>query len=190
MKVAYADPPYLGCGSYYAKLHPESMQWNNLETHKALIDRLSSEFEAWALSLHSPSLQAILPLCPNDVRVGAWVKPFASFKPGINPAYCWEPVIFRGGRKRDRKEWTCRDWIAESITLRRGLTGAKPENFCFWVFDFLGLQIGDELHDLFPGTGGVSRAWKTWINTPRLPLAVPMVRTGKGEHHPLFANQD
>jgi len=38
------------------------------------------------------------------------------------------------------------------ITLKRGLTGAKPEAFCRWVLDLLGYADGDEIIDLFPGT--------------------------------------
>lgn len=37
--------------------------------------------------------------------------------------------------------------------------GTKPAAFCRWVFDLLGAQAGDELVDLFPGSGGVARAW-------------------------------
>ena len=77
-----------------------------------------------------------------------------------------EKVIFSGGRtaaeRGGRSVPTVRDWVAESITLKRGLTGAKPEGFCFWLFDLLGMQPGDVLEDLFPGTGGVSRAWDLW----------------------------
>ena len=125
--------------------------------------------EGWALSCSSPSLQQILALCPSTVRVGAWVKPFAAFKVGVNPAYAWEPVIFHGGRtRRARDESTVRDWCAASITLQRGLAGAKPDPFCFWVFQMLGLQADDELVDLFPGSGAVSRAWDSFRRQTRL----------------------
>ena len=43
------------------------------------------------------------------------------------------------------------------ITLKRGLTGAKPEAFCRWVLDLLGYANGDEIDDLFPGTSVMSR---------------------------------
>jgi hypothetical protein len=118
--------------------------------------------DGWALSLHTPSLQTILALCPANVRVGAWVKPFASFKPGVNPGFCWEPVVFCGGRKRTREMPTLRDFHSCNITLKRGLTGAKPESVCHWIFAFLGATKEDELHDLFPGSGAVSRAWETY----------------------------
>ncbi|TGV50867.1 hypothetical protein EN803_40735, partial [Mesorhizobium sp. M2D.F.Ca.ET.160.01.1.1] len=61
------------------------------------------------------------------------------------------------------------DWIQESITLRKGLTGAKPEAVCHWAFETLGARPDDELHDLFPGTGAVTKAWRTW----QLKFALP-----------------
>lgn len=156
MRFAYADPPYYGLGGYYD--HPDSKSWNDLETHRRLIDRLSAEYpDGWALSLHSPSLKDILPLCPRDVRVMAWVKPFCAFKPGIGLAYSWEPVILRGGRKITRGESTVKDHLIESITLKKGLTGAKPVRFCEWVCAALNFKDGDTLDDLFPGTGVMSR---------------------------------
>jgi hypothetical protein len=160
MKFAYADPPYFGCGGLYSKHHPEALLWNEVETHRALINRLNDEFpDGWAMSCSSPSLRILLPMCPFDVRVGAWVKPFAVFKPNVPVAYAWEPVIFRGGRRRSRKEPTVRDWVSCSITLRRGLTGVKPREVCRWIFDLLGAAPGDTLDDLFPGTGAVTTAW-------------------------------
>jgi len=171
MKFAYADPPYLGCGAIYAKYHPGAMIWNAPETHRALIGRLCSEFpDGWAMSLHTPSLRIILPMCPEDVRVMAWVKPFASFKPNINPAYAWEPIIVRGGRKRSRWEEKIRDWVSEPITLNRSVLGAKPDAFCFWIFDVLNMLPDDDFHDLFPGSGAVTKSWREWRRQPRLTL--------------------
>ena len=159
MKFAYADPPYLGCGALYKKHHDESMIWNDLETHRALVDRLVSEFpDGWAMSCSSPSLKHILPLCPDDVRVMAWVKPFAVFKPNVGLAYAWEPVILRNGRKITRQEPTQRDWVSANITLKKGLTGAKPPAFCAWIIAALNMKYGDELIDLFPGTNSMADA--------------------------------
>jgi hypothetical protein len=134
-----------------------------------LIQRLCADFpDGWAMSLNEPSLRHILPLCPDDCRVSPWVKPFASFKPNVNPAYCWEPVIWRGGRKMGRDTDTVRDWVSANITLKKGLTGAKPHGFCFWLFDVLGMTPDDEFVDLFPGTGAVSHAWEAWRNQTRM----------------------
>lgn len=163
MRMAYADPPYIGM----AHLYPE----NEEVDHQVLIDRMNEEFsDGWALSLHSPALRIVLPMCPDDVRVLSWVKPFCSFKPSVRVAYAWEPVIVRGGRKRTRQQPTVRDWLAENITLQRGMVGAKPEVFCFWIFEVLNLQPDDEFVDLYPGSGAVGRAWQKWVS--RLPLTV------------------
>lgn len=161
MKFAYADPPYIGQAKKHYSHDPNCAEVD----HDALIQRLTVDYpDGWALSCSSPSLREILGYCPDDVRVAAWVKPFASFKPNVNPAYTWEPVIFRGGRKRGRAEPTVRDHVSANITLQRGLSGAKPEAFCFWVFSLLGMERGDELDDLFPGTGAVSKAFSRWTN--------------------------
>lgn len=174
MKIAYADPPYLGQARHYRD-HPESERWNDPQSHVDLIHRLVTEFpDGWALSLSVPSLRVLLPACPENVRVFAWVKPFAAFKKNVNPSSAWEPVLVCGGRKRSDVMTYMRDWCAEPITLKRGLTGAKPERFCYWLFDAMNLRPTDELVDLFPGTGIVGQAWKkyrdefpahaSWIN--------------------------
>lgn len=169
MKFAYADPPYLGQGvKHYGAHHDEAAVWDDPESHRLLVERLVDEHpDGWALSLSTPTLGRYLGWCPDDVRVGAWVKPFAVFKPGVNPAYAWEPVIFRGGRKRDRKAPTVRDWVSANITLRKGLPGAKPDAFCYWVFDLLGVEPGDEMHDVFPGTGIVGRCFDAYVTRDR-----------------------
>lgn len=164
MKFAYADPPYLGLAvAFYGDQHPEAAVYDTIEGHSALIARLSDEFpDGWAMSLHSPSLRTILPLCPPDVRVMAWVKPFASFKPGVGVAYAWEPVIVRGGRRRTREQGTVRDWCAVNITLKRGFAGAKPSAFVHWLIEVLNVEPEDEFVDLFPGSGAVGRAIDAW----------------------------
>lgn len=156
MRFAYADPPYIG----QAKRH----YGNNARevNHPLLIEWLTRDFDAWALSCSSSTLKMILPMCPDGVRVMAWVKPFCSFKPNVNPAYAWEPVIVYGGRKKSRSEPTVRDWVSANITLKRGLSGAKPEAFCFWLFDMIGLRKDDEFTDVFPGTGAVTSAYEKW----------------------------
>lgn len=60
------------------------------------------------------------------------------------------------------KRLVLRDWIECPITLRRGLTGAKPEAVCHWAFETVAARPDDTLDDLFPGTGAVAEAWRTW----------------------------
>jgi hypothetical protein len=164
VKFAYADPPYLGLAAkFYGHLHPEAAEYDKPETHQALIDRLCDEFvDGWAMSLHTPSLRTILPMCPPAARVCAWTKPFASFKPGVGIAYAWEPVIFMGGRRRTKQQETVRDWCAVNITLRKGFTGAKPAGFVHWILSMFNAQDGDEVIDLFPGSGAVTAAIADW----------------------------
>ena len=166
MKFAYADPPYLGLAAkFYGDMHPDAADYDQLEKHRELIARLCAEFDGWAMSLHSPSLREILPMCPPDVRVAAWTKPFASYKKGVNPGYAWEPLIFRGARRRtDATETTVPDYCAVPITLQRGFQGAKPEKFVHWVLALLGVRPEDDFCDLFPGSGAVGRAWEAWRN--------------------------
>lgn len=68
----------------------------------------------------------------------------------------------QGGRKRTREQDTVRDWVSVGITLQRGLSGVKPEAFCFWLFEVLGMERGDDLVDLFPGSGAVTQAWERY----------------------------
>jgi hypothetical protein len=163
VKIAYADPPYIGQAERHYSHDPQCAEVD----HRELIARMSRDYDAWALSLSVPSLEEIMHICrevlgQNQVRVGSWVKPFASFKPNVNPAYAWEPVIFWGCRKRGRDLPTVRDWVAENITMEKGLTGAKPPKFCYWLFEFLGMQPEDDFYDLFPGTGIVGQAWEIY----------------------------
>lgn len=163
-RYAYADPPYPGQARKHYAHDARCAEVN----HRVLIGYLADNFDGWALSTSTPALEEVLSLCrevvgPNRVRVAAWVKPFASFKPGVNPGYCWEPVILFGIRsKRDRSEPTVRDYVSSNITLKRGLSGTKPDQFCWWLFDVLGMQHGDEFTDVFPGSGAVSSAYRSW----------------------------
>lgn len=154
MNIAYADPPYIGCANKY----PEKTEVD----HEGLINQMTTFHTCWALSCSSSSLKRILSYCPDDVRIAAWVKPFCSFKPNVNPAYAWEPVVFWHPRARDRKEPTIRDWVSANITLKKGLVGAKPPAFCFWLFNLLGARPDDEFRDYYPGTGIVGECWKSY----------------------------
>lgn len=162
MKFAYADPPYRGQAKRHYASDPNCSEVN----YPVLINTLHLEYpDGWALSCHSPSLKYILSLSPDTVRTMAWVKPFCSFKPNVNPAYAWEPVIVNGGRKRTRDQLTVRDFVSANITLKKGLSGVKPPAFCVWLFEVLGLQLEDTLDDIFPGSGAVTNALAEYRKT-------------------------
>lgn len=178
MRIAYADPPYIGCAHLYAA---ESDFAGEVD-HVALVNRLQDEFDGWVLHA-SATPQSMAVLAPIVERVGArwmaWVKGFAAFKRNVSVAYAWEPVIVKPARKPVvSKRLVMRDWIQESITLKRGLTGAKPEAVCHWAFEMVGARPDDDLSDLYPGTGAVTRAWATWQGKFNLPLEVVGRRNG------------
>lgn len=163
MRVTYADPPYPGQA---AKHYGRHVDYAGEVDHTELITRMEANYDGWLLHTSSTALRDVLPLCPPSVRVMAWVKPFCAFKANVAPAYAWEPVIVKAARKaKVTHRLVMRDWITESMTLRRGLVGAKPQAVCFWAFEVLGTEPDDGLDDLFPGTGGVTRALELFKET-------------------------
>jgi hypothetical protein len=168
MRFAYADPPYPGQARRYYKDHPD---YGGEVDHAELIDSLQDQFpDGWALSTSASALQSVLALCPDGIRVCAWTKPMsAMFAYSVSVQYSWEPVLLMGGRDRRGRNPVVRDWLAispDGYTWRSKpeshVIGAKPRGFCYWVFDLLGALLGDELVDLFPGSGAVGRAWRAW----------------------------
>lgn len=175
MKFAYADPPYLGRGEYYTAHHPEAMIWDDPATHKALIDRLQAEYpNGWVMSLSEQSLRVILPMCPEGARVCAWItdRPRFAGKP-VPVRRHFEPVILMGGRDYDNTGNRTGDFVftaqeptnepryrmvKEDIRAGKTFLGRKPQAFCRWVLDLLGVQREDEVVDLFPGTGAMGHA--------------------------------
>jgi hypothetical protein len=164
MRIGYADPPYVGC----AHLYRDEPDYAGEVDHAALIARLNAEYDGWILHAAATphSIATLAPLVSaSGARWCAWVKGFAAFKRNVSVAYAWEPVIVKPARKPVvSKRLVMRDWIQESITLKRGLTGAKPQAVCYWAFELLGARPEDQLDDLFPGTGAVTRAWQSWCN--------------------------
>ena len=168
MRLGYADPPYIGCAHLYA----DHQDFAGEVDHAELIARLESEFDGWVLhtSATPTAIRTLAPLVPDGARWMSWVKGFAAFKRNVSVAYAWEPVIVKPARKPVvSKRLVMRDWVECSITLKRGLTGAKPEAVCHWAFEMVGARPEDELCDLFPGTGAVSAAWRTWQGKFTLP---------------------
>jgi len=171
MRIAYADPPYPGQSLKHYGTHPD---YAGEVDHRDLLDKLGT-YDGWILHTSSTALPEVLGYAAGlEFRVMAWVKPFAAFKRNIPVAYAWEPVLVHPVRKPVVSgRLVMRDWIAEPITMQRGLVGAKPEAVCRWLFEAVGAEARDELHDLFPGSGAVTRAWESWRSEVRLELEVP-----------------
>jgi hypothetical protein len=158
--VAFADPPYPGKAAYYRE-HPD---YAGEVDHAELVPGLEDEFpDGWALSTSAEALPDVLALCTVEVRVAAWFRgerPTSSYR----PLSAWEPVVFAGGRHELREPAERRVDALVHVSRPRltdpdRVIGAKPAAFCFWLFDLLGLRPGDELVDVFAGSGGVARAW-------------------------------
>lgn len=166
MRIAYADPPYIGQAKRHYADDPSGIAPEEVD-HAALIADLERDYDGWALSCSAASLPEILTLMapiwnPKRHRVLAWVKPFCSWK-SVNPAYAWEPVIIKQPRGSNYPR--VRDYLAANMTTQTGTHGAKPLEFSYWLFCALNLTAEDDLIDLFPGSRGVLRAWDTWRRT-------------------------
>lgn len=180
-RIGYADPPYIGCAHLY-KDHPD---YAGEVDHIALVERLNSDFDGWVLhaSATAASMAVLAPLAEKSgARWMTWVKGFAAFKRNVSVAYAWEPVLVKAARKPVvSKRLVMRDWVECPITLRRGLTGAKPEKVCHWAFEMVGARPEDDLVDMFPGTGAVTEAWRTWGLLFALPGSSTPPRSIEGE---------
>lgn len=189
MRIAYADPPYPGQSAKHYADHPD---YAGGVDHAVLVAQLA-DYDGWVLHTASTTLRDVLPLCPKDARVMAWAKPFAAFKPNVSVAYAWEPVIVRAVRKPVvAGRVVMRDFISERITMQRGLCGVKPEAVCRWCFEVMGAEPSDDLHDLFPGSGAVMRAWENWrgqLSMASEPCSVASLEQGRLFLHELSCAQ-
>lgn len=155
-RFAYADPPYPGRASRYYCDQPE---YAGEVDHASLVASLErGDYLGWALSTASDSLRHVLPLCPTHARVCAWVKPIGASVRTNGLHSTWEPLIVVRGRQVPPGK---RDWLLAQPARGGGsLPGRKPLAFCAWLFACLGMEPGDELVDLFPGSGVVSTSWR------------------------------
>lgn len=155
MRFAYADPPYPGTARKY---YGGEASYAGEVDHVALVASLvDAGYDGWALSTSAKALRDVLPLCPAGARLAAWSKPHPPSPQTYGIHNCWEPVIVVGGRRR-------RPGVSDALIAlpARGggtLPGRKPIKFCAWLFSLLGMLPGDQLVDLFPGSGVVGAAW-------------------------------
>lgn len=159
LRLAYADPPYPGNAARYYQDHPD---FGGEVDHDALIRRLST-YDGWALSTSVDALPMVLALCPPGVRVAAWHRGERPTR-SARPLNAWEPVIYSGGRAvlssgPGRRVDSLVYGARPRTTDPHRVIGAKPAVFARWIFDLLGAAPGDDFDDLFPGSGGVGRAW-------------------------------
>jgi len=173
-RFAYADPPYPDCARRYYRGEPS---YAGEVDHRALLARLTAgDYDGWALSTSARALREVLPLCPPDARVCAWAKPHAVPEATRGLHNAWEPVIVVPGR---RMRPGLPDWV-RAYPARGGgeLMGRKPLAFCAWLFRALGMLPGDDLDNLFPGTGVVGRAWSAVSSGAAGDVSLPAASDG------------
>jgi hypothetical protein len=185
LKLAIADPPYLGranrwygdgCGDGYglgrADSHPEAKKWDDPKAHIELVHDLNNNFDSWAIAMTVHSLSTYLSVIDTDsrngIRVMSWIKP-AAVTSGSRVTNSWEPVIVKIAK--ERRGWNSGVHIKDYLSaapMRSGFIGAKPEAWTHWVLDAMGYTEGDELTDIFAGSGAVTHALNSYRS--RLPL--------------------
>jgi len=176
MRLAIADPPYLGRAHWYttggrktvfrtngtmnqsADHHNESATWDDPETHRALIARLHAEYDGFAIALARDSLPVYLSTWPA-ARVCVWHNP-AAWPPGGRIHATWEPVLVHIPLDRRAAVGHVRpkDVLTAVPPRRLSFIGAKPPEWTRWILDMLGYDPEtDTVEDLFPGSGAVRR---------------------------------
>ena len=185
LKLAIADPPYLGranrwygdgCGDGYgigrADSHPEARKWDDPKSHTDLVHELNANYDSWAIAMTVHSLSTYLSVINTDsrngIRVMSWIKP-ASVTSGSRVTNSWEPVIVKIAK--ERRGWTTGVHIKDYLSaapMRSGFIGAKPEAWTHWVLDAMGYVEGDQVTDIFSGSGAVTHALNSYRS--RLPL--------------------
>ena len=173
LRLAIADPPYLGravrwygggCGNGGATgpgpdNHPHAAEWDNPRAHVELVEMLVREYDGWAIACTPDSLKVYLEAAPDDIRVLAWHRRNAP-PSGARVRACWEPVV--AYIPPERRARSCGGLAVNDVldvpAGRTRFAGAKPIEWTTWVLTALGYQDGDDVVDLFPGSGAVSAA--------------------------------
>ena len=181
MKLAIADPPYLGVAATWygngppahsrrttlntptrkADNHPDAHLWDDPDQHRQLLAQLQQDYDGYAVAMKPASLWRYLQWCsPTDHRIAAWVKT-SSMPNASRPISSWEPVLLRvpdGRRKAHQRPLPVHDWIATAGPSRASTyVGQKPPAWTRWVLTMLGYDPDvDTVDDLFPGSGAVT----------------------------------
>lgn len=161
MRFAYADPPYPG----KAGLYPERREVD----HAALVARLREGYpDGWALSTSSGALLDVWRLCP-DARLAVWVRPIRPTRSAL-PLDAFEVLLIAGGRPLPTEDpqriTNVLDYRGRFRAHPDAVIGMKPPAFATWMFEQLGARAGDELVDLYPGSGAIGRAWDRFTADP------------------------
>lgn len=184
MRLAIADPPYppiraahprndkprasfwygdnfltSGQGVGRADHHPEAREWDLPETHRALMERLETEYDGWAIATAHDGVP-VYGVLPRGCRVLIWHKP-NTIGTASRIKNVYEPVIVKVpvGRQSSRLMGGQIPDLLTATAPRKGFAGAKPLAWTRWVLSALGYDPEtDTVDDLFPGSGSVADA--------------------------------
>lgn len=179
MRLAIADPPYppfVGSGGlktrasrWYgtgqrstkdrpADVHDDAHEWDDPARHRRLLLDLLDQYDGFAIATTPDGMSAYGEL-PSAMRVMVWIKPNAT--PGAHRLRSlWEPVLLYppAGRRSNRNGAGMVPDVLTAPAPRCGFIGAKPPEWTRWVLDAMSYAEGDEVVDLFPGSGLVAAA--------------------------------
>jgi hypothetical protein len=140
-----------------ADLHPDAHLWDSPESHRALVARLTAEYDGWAIAMAPDNLRHYLQWVDDDVRIAVWHDPQV-MPTGQHPRRKWEPVLVKRPQGR-RRTSDVPNPIGDVLTCPHGASsfaGAKPRQWTRWVLDMLGYRDGDTVDDPFHGSGAVA----------------------------------
>lgn len=182
MRLAIADPPYLGRaalwyggkgrskqgtagravgrGDLAPEFHPDAHEWDDPVKHIELMVALEEEFDGWAVSCSGKTLAPLIGTADRlGAKLGIWHVTNA-IPDGARVRSVWEAVFYRvpDSRRAVGTGHRVTD-VLSAAHPRSGFVGSKPSAWTHWVLDVLGYVPGeDEVVDVFPGSGAVSRA--------------------------------
>ena len=182
MKLAIADPPYLGRAALWyggkgitkwpatqkrskgrskddVEYHPDAHLWDSPAKHIELMVAMEVEFDGWAMACSGKTLA---PLIGTADRLGAKLAIWHvtnAIPDGARVRSVWEAVFYRvpDSRRAVGTGYRVADVLSAAHPVS-GFVGSKPSAWTHWVIDLLGFQPGDEVTDVFPGSGAVERA--------------------------------
>ena len=180
MRLAVADPPYLGraalwyggrgrprngspgraCGRgpLSPEFHPEAARWDDPHEHVGLMQRLAREYDGWAMAASSKTLHLVLPAAADlGARCAVWHVTNA-IPDGARVRCVWEALLFQvpESRRATGVSMQVPDVLCAAHP-KRGFVGSKPAQWVTWVLDLLGYDPDvDTVDDLFPGSGAVA----------------------------------
>lgn len=153
MRLAIADPPYLGRAEMLygtrrvanmnagptagirplrkADAHPDAARWDDPALHRGLVARLVADYEGWAIALAPDNLADYLQWVPRPTRVAVWHDPQV-MPTGRHPRRKWEPVLISvpAGRRRTA-DLAGRPLVGDVLTAANGTGHARSRGKSF-----------------------------------------------------------